>query len=222
MRLLIVGATGGSGRAAVAAALEAGHAVTAFSRRASEIASRCPRLRKLDGDVLDPDALARAVHGQDAVIVTLGITEHPVRVRLRGSRGTPLDVRSRGIASVVAAMQQHGVRRLVVQSSYGVGETRQCVGLQERLVFALLLKPHIDDHERQEAIVRASGLDWTIVQPVNLTDDTVLSLPFASTEAETRGMKVARSSVGRYLVHAVEDDTTIGRSVALSGRAAAR
>jgi hypothetical protein len=64
-----------------------------------------------------PEDVGRAVRGQDAVVVTLGISEHPLRVRLLGSAGTPLDVRSRGTAAVVAAMRTHGVRRLVVQSS---------------------------------------------------------------------------------------------------------
>ena len=83
---------------------------------------------------------------------------------------TPQEVRSRGTAAVVAAMTERGVRRLVVQSSYGVGESRDRLSLSSRLVFALLLRPQIADHERQERIVRDSGLTWSIVQPVYLTD----------------------------------------------------
>jgi uncharacterized protein YbjT (DUF2867 family) len=97
MKVLVVGATGGSGRAAVGELLRRGHDVTAFSRHASSlVAGTGGRVRAIDGDATDPADVDRAVDGQDAVIVTLGISENPLRVRLRGAAGTPMDVRSRG------------------------------------------------------------------------------------------------------------------------------
>jgi uncharacterized protein YbjT (DUF2867 family) len=147
--------------------------------------------------------------------VTLGIAESPMRVRLRGPAGTPLDVRSRGTAAVVAAMREHGVRRLVVQSSYGVGETRDRLPLSSRLVFALLLKPQIADHEVQEDVVRRSGLDWTLVQPVYLTDGDE---PAArSTDGSVEGMKVSRRAVGEVLGRLATGADDVGRCVSVSG-----
>lgn len=217
MNVLIVGATGGSGRAATAAALAAGHRVTAFSRRASALLAEHPRVVAIDGDVMDPGQVAAAVEGQDAVIVTLGISENALRVRLLGSRSTPMDVRSAGTRNVISAMQSHGVRRLLVQTSYGVGPTRDRLPLVERIVFTLLLRPQIADTAVQEREVRGSALDWTIVQPVNLAGHDVGSLPHASLDGNVRGMKVARRSVGRFLVAALRDDRLTRRSVALSG-----
>ena len=80
-------------------------------------------------------------------------------------------MRSRGTAAVVAAARRAGIRRVVVQSSYGVGETRSLLGLVDRVFFALLIKPQIIDSEIQEGVLRGSDLDWTIVQPVHLSDD---------------------------------------------------
>jgi nucleoside-diphosphate-sugar epimerase len=120
-----VGASGGTGRAAVARLMAEGHTVTAFSRSASRLANEIDGLAAVDGDVTDPSAVERAVAGQDVVIVTLGIAENPLRVRLLGPARTPRDVRSRGTRNVIAAMRRHGVTRLVVQSSYGVGEARR-------------------------------------------------------------------------------------------------
>jgi uncharacterized protein YbjT (DUF2867 family) len=217
MRVLVLGATGGSGRAAVEQLLAAGHEVTAFARRAEAFAPGAPRLHVFVGDVMKAPDVEQAVQGQDAVVVALGIRENPVRVRLLGSAHTPLDVRSAGTRHAIAAMRKHGVRRLVVQTSYGVGETRHLLRPLDALFFQLLLKPQIADTERQEREVRESGLDWVIAQPVHLTDEPVDAPPAVSTEGEVARNKVSRRSVGRFLAQAAASPTFLGRSVALSG-----
>ena len=92
---------------------------------------------------------------------------------------------------MIAAMRKHGVRRLVVQSSYGVGETRRSLRWVERMFFSLLLKPQIADTEVQELEVRESGVDWVLAQPVHLTDDESEEMPFASTDGQVREWKIA-------------------------------
>ena len=216
MKVLVVGATGGSGRAAVDELLLRGHEVTAFSRRAATLGAVPGRLRAVNGDATDPAAVDRVVRGQEAVIVTLGISENALRVRLLGTSGTPMDVRSRGTRNVITAMRQHGVGKLVVQTSFGVGATRDKLAAPYRLLFWLVLRPQIADTEQQERAVRASGLDWVIAQPVSLTDDSHQGLPFASPAGELRGMKVSRGCVGRFLVQAAEGSEYVGASVALS------
>ena len=215
MKILVVGATGGSGRAAVAELVRRGPEVTALSRHGSALTG--PGVRGVDGDATDAPTLDALVPGHDAVVVTLGISESAVRVRLRGSRGTPMDVRSRGTRTVVAAMRRHGVRRLVVQTSYGVGPTRAMLPFVTRAIFALLLAPQIADTERQASALHASGLDWVEVQPVNLVDDEIAAPAFASATGERRSEKVARGQVGRFLADAVESDAYVRRTVALSG-----
>ncbi len=215
MRVLVVGATGGSGRAAVEALAARGHEVTAFARRAVAVLGDRPGVRAVDGDATVPADVAAAVAGTDAVVVTLGISEHPLRVRLLGSAGTAMDVRSRGTTAVVAAMREHGVRRLVVQSSYGVGETRKRLRLADRLVFGLLLRPQIADHERQEAVVAGSGLDWSLVQPVYLTDGDEAAA--VSPTGDTEGMKVSRRALGGVLADLAEDRDGGRRVVTVSG-----
>ena len=120
-RILVVGATGGTGRATIQELVQLGHRVTAFSRNADALAEASELVTAFNGDATNPDDVDQAVRGHDAVIVTLGIAENPFRVRLFGTARTPIDVRSAGTRNVIAAMQKHGVRRLVVQSSYGVG-----------------------------------------------------------------------------------------------------
>lgn len=222
MKVLVIGATGGSGRAAVNHLLSAGHTVTVFSRRAQPTAidAASERLCSFVGDAMDAAAVERAVQGQDAVIVALGISENALRVRLLGPARTPLDVRSAGTRNVIAAMRKHGVRRLVVQTTFGVGETRDKLDLINKLFFTLLLKPQIADTEVQNEEVSASGLDWVIAQPVHLTDGAEDDLPFISTKGETAKMKVSRNSVARFLADAVASPTFVRKTVALSGAVA--
>lgn len=216
MKVLVVGATGGSGRATVEELLARGHEVTAFSRHAGQLQPLAGRVKLVSGDAMNPVDVERAVAGKDAVIVTLGISESALRVRLFGGTNTPINVRSAGTRNVIAAMRKHGVRKLVVQTSFGVGATRDKLPFIYRLMFQLLLKPQIADTEQQEREVRASGLDWVIAQPVNLTDGVEREDPFASPDGEVRGMKVSRKRVGRFLVDAVQGAMYVGKSVALS------
>lgn len=215
-KVLVVGATGGSGRAAVESLLEAGHTVTAFARDTSTFAPH-PRLAAISGDVLNAEDLDRAVRGHDAVIVTLGIRDNALRVRLFGRANTALDVRSRGTKHVIAAMKTHGVRKLIVQTSFGVGETKTKLPFVYRLLFALLLKPQIADTELQERAVRESGLDWILAQPVSLTDELERGAAFASSSGETRKMKISRRSVGAFLAEATARQDYLSRTIALSG-----
>lgn len=215
-RVLVVGATGGSGRATIDALLEAGHEVTAFSRRTESLEAR-PGLRRISGDATKQADVDAAVQGQDAVVITLGISENPLRVRLLGSRGTPMDVRSTGTRRVIEAMKRHGVKRLVVLSSYGAGATRRGLRLRDRVLFRLLIQPQMQDTEAQEQLVQASDREWVIAQPVYLTDTDTREQPFLSHDGATRAWKVSRRQVGAFLADAVRVPEHVGRNVAVSG-----
>ena len=215
MKVLVIGATGGSGRAAVDELATRGHTVTALVRR-PEVSPQFPDgVRIVVGDATRQADVDRAVCGQQAVVVALGIRENPLSVRLRGSVGTPLNVRSVGTARAIEAMRRCGVDKLVVQTSFGVGDTRGRLPLKWRLIFTLLLKPQIADTELQERYVRTSGLTWVLAQPVALTDGDARA-PFTSTGGEVRSMAVGRRSVAKFLADAVEAATYDRRVVSVS------
>lgn len=216
MRILVVGATGGSGRAVVDTLVERGHSVTAFVRRAPSTPPFPSGVHVVVGDATEAADVDLAVRGQEAVVVTLGIRENPVRVRVFGSAGTPLNVRSAGTRCVMEAMRRAGVRKLVVQTSYGVGDSRARLSLKWRAVFALLLKPQIADTERQEEVVRASDLDWVVAQPVALTDTAESCIPFASVTGIVRSMSISRRQVATFLADATETRAYDRHVVALS------
>lgn len=160
-RILIVGATGGTGRHLVAQALERGLKVTVLVRRPAKPGLEHPNLTVLQGDVLDYDSVEAAVRGQDAVVSALG-HKHFFR---------PTRILSDGTRNIVAAMKAHGVRRLVVETSMGIGDSAGRLGLYYTLFTIPVILPfYFWDKTRQERIMAESGLDWTIVRPGVLTN----------------------------------------------------
>ena len=209
MKVLVVGASRGTGAALVTELVERGHLVTAYSRSVG--AGGSDGVRRVAGDVLDVDALGKAMIGQDAVAVTLGIPENPFKVRLTRRASAPLDIRSAGTRAVVEAMREHGVGRLVVQSTFGIGDTYQQLPLALKAFFTLGIRPQVDDHERQERLVRESGLAWTIVRPTVLHDEPTAEPAYVSTDHHAPTMKVSRRQVAQVEADALERDELAGQ-----------
>jgi nucleoside-diphosphate-sugar epimerase len=227
MDVLVVGATRGTGLAVTKRLVAEGHTVTAFGRTARSVfgpdggalaeIDGPGTLRTVDGDVLDRDAVHKAVSGQDAVIVTLGISDNPIKVQWLRRATTAMDVRSLGTAVVMDSMRLNGVRRLLVQTTYGLGDQRKNLSFSWKLTFRLVLAPQIRDSERQEHAVRTSGLDWTLIHPVSLHDDEELTGPArVTTDGAISTFKVARAQVARATVDALGDPATIGATLSVS------
>ena len=209
--IAVVGATGRTGSAVISALARTGDDVVAVSRTAPTEASVAHR----PTDVLDHRAVSRALTGVDAVVVALGISENPLSVRLRGARRTSSQVRSAGTRHVIRAMEEQGVRRLVVLSSYGVGDSSAGLSLQMKLIIGGLLRPQFRDHELQEEVVRASALDWTIARPVNLLDEDRGPL-YSDPHMRTVSMSVGRQQVANRLADWATTSAAVGETVALS------
>ncbi|MGI8818629.1 MAG: NAD(P)-dependent oxidoreductase [Gemmatimonadales bacterium] len=160
MKLLIVGATGGTGQQLVSQALDRGHQVTALVRRLPRAESR-PGLTRAVGDVLDPGSLDSAMLGQQAVLSALG------HKRWLG----PTHILSEGTRNLIAAMSRHGVQRFVCETALGISDSWWQMGLYYTLFVRPMILPfYFGDKVRQEAVVRASDLEWTIVRPGVLTN----------------------------------------------------
>lgn len=202
MRLTIIGGSHGTGALLAAAARDAGHVVTAVSRSGSAPEG----VRPIAGSASDPDVARAAVDGADAVVVTVGGARDRTRQR------TEVTV------AVIEAMRQAGVRRLVVQSSLGAGDSkRQLPALLRPVVLAALAKP-LKDHNGQEAAVTASGLDWTIVRPSGLSTrpPTGVWRALASTAPGTLGGSISRADLAAFLLATLGDDATIGAAIGIS------
>jgi uncharacterized protein YbjT (DUF2867 family) len=160
-RILIIGATGGTGRQLVTQALGRGYAVTALVRDPSRLQVDHPKLRVIQGDVLDAGSVDEAVRGHDAVLSALGHKRF----------FSPTRILSEGTRNVLRAMETHGVRRLVCETSLGLGDSAGRMGLYYTFfVIPLILPFYFWDKTRQERLIAESGAEWVVVRPGVLTD----------------------------------------------------
>lgn len=161
MRILIIGATGGTGRQLIAQALETGHQVTALVRDPSKLDIHHERLTVVKGNVLDYHSMATAVKGRQAVISALGHKRWII----------PSNILSTGTKNVIRAMEEQGVRRFICETSLGVGDSRGRLGLYYTLfTIPVILFFYFRDKGLQERYIKESSLDWVIVRPGQLTN----------------------------------------------------
>lgn len=191
------------------AALGRGHEVTAFARNPDKLVLDHPKLTRLKGDFHVRESVDSAVRGQDAVIVTAS--------SLKGLRANP-NYFSQGTGYAIDAMKTHGVRRLIVLSALGAGDSRKIAGfILDKLVIPWLLKVPFEDHDRQEKLARESDLDWVIVRPTRLTAGPARKRYVAKATLERVPLSISRADVGDVLVAAAESDTWVRKAVQLGG-----
>lgn len=201
MNLLVLGATGGTGRLVVEQALAAGHSVTALVRSPEKLATSQPNLRVVTGSATDPQSVAGALEGADAVISTLG-----------GGGSVIAD----STTAIVAAARQTGVRRVVVLSSWLVQRDRMSPVL--RLATGIAMKGLIKDKSAGEQLLRQSDLDWTIVYASVLGDGPATgSTVLPESAGWSLSQRISRVDVAACLIQAATSPQPSGRSVRIAG-----
>ncbi|MGD2083391.1 MAG: SDR family oxidoreductase [Chromatiales bacterium] len=206
MKLLIFGSTGSIGRQLVGQALEQGHEVTAFARDPAKLDIRHAHLSVVQGDAMERTSVDRAVQGQDAVLCSLGA----------GAKG---GVRAGGTKTIIRAMENAGVRRFVCQSTLGVGDSWNNLSFFWKYVmFKGLLRQAYADHVAQEAYVKQSDLDWTIVRPAAFTDGSRTGEyrhGFPGTDRSTK-LEISRADVADFMLRQLTDDRYLHGTPGLS------
>jgi putative NADH-flavin reductase len=204
MKVAVFGATGGTGRQIVEQALSQGHEVVALVRDPAKLLLQHDHLALVVGDVIDRDAVDRTVAGADAVFVSLGNTAN-----------NPDMVVSQGTAVIVAAMNAAGVKRLIVVSSLGVGDSKEQVPLFFKAIIATALRNAFQDKEAQEKLVMASELDWTIIRPGSLTDGPATGAYRAGMDRSIGG-QIARSDVAAFALTQLTGDDYLRKTPAIA------
>jgi putative NADH-flavin reductase len=206
MRIAVFGASGGTGREVVKQALAAGHQVTALARNPASLDSADPGLTVVAGNVLDIEAVQQALAGADAAVVSLGSTAN-----------NPDNIVSQGTQVVLDAIGQlGGPRRIVVVSSIGVGESKDQVPFAFKMLMKTVLRKAIEDKERQEALVKASGLDWIIVRPGGLTDGPATGNYKSGLDPKISAGQVSRADVAAFVLQQLTDDTYLRQTPAIT------
>jgi len=208
-RVLIVGATGGTGRELVLQALERGYEVTALVRDPTRLSTEHPGLKVLRGDVLDPVSVGTAMRGQEAVLCALGHRRYFY----------PTRILSEGTANIIRAMDAHGARRLVCETSLGLGDSAGRLGLWYTLfVTPAILPLYFWDKTRQERAIAASRVEWVIVRPGALTNGAK-----RGRVKQGRGVgnflwtvRISRADVASFMLDQLESDAHLRTAAGVS------
>lgn len=198
-RVLVIGATGGTGRQLLTQALERGYEVTAFVRNPMKLSRTHPRLKIMQGDVMDFGSVEAAVRGQDAVVSALGHRRlfYPTRVQSEGTR------------NVLRAMKTHGVGRLVCETSLGLGNSVGRMGLLSTcFVLPVILPIYFWDKTRQEQIIAASDREWVIVRPGILTNGAKRGVYRHGFDAGSYlwSARISRADVADFMLNQLTND----------------
>jgi len=208
MKLVIFGATGTVGRQVVQQALAQGYTVTAFARNPAKLDFQHSQLSFIQGDVMDSEAVELAISGQDAVVCVLGSGK-----KLTGT------IRSDGTQQIIQAMEKVGVRRLICQSTLGAGDSWGNLDFYWKyIMFGFILRKVFADHERQEALVRNSKLDWTIVRPGAFIDGPRTGKYRHSFPGTDRNitLKISRADVAEFILKQLSDQSSFYQTPSLS------
>ncbi len=159
MNLLIIGGTGRTGKELIKQALERNHEVTALVRTPKKLRTQHPNLTITKGNILDPTTFKDCFQNKDAVLSCLGHKRFFVKT----------SILSKGTKNIIEAMEINGIKRFICITSLGVNDSRFKLGIYYTLfTIPFILWYYFKDKEKQEKLIKASSLDWTIVRPAQL------------------------------------------------------
>jgi putative NADH-flavin reductase len=211
MKLLIIGATGGTGRELVKQGLELGHKVTVLVRNPQKVTTTHPNLLIRKGNVLNPGDVQQAVDDQEVVISSLGHKRFFIKT----------NILSEGTKNIIAAMDKQNVKRFICITTLGINDSRFQLGLYYSLfTIPIILYFYFRDKARQEKLIIKSNLAWTIVRPGQLTNSKL-----------TREYKVgknvgnyfitktiSRANVAHFILSQISDKTFFNKTVGIVNR----
>lgn len=185
MKLLVLGATGQTGREIVTQGLARGYEIRALVRTPTKLAVSDPRLEIIEGSPLDATILDRCVPGTNAVLSTLGHTDLKESLFVTEAAG-----------ALMAQMGRHGVRRLIIISSTLVAPGGSFLTRIPRLI----TRHAINDSARMEDVVRPTELAWTIVRLVRLTSKAASPYRIFEDEPPSVGASISRKTVAACML----------------------
>jgi len=207
-KILVFGATGALGRQIVRQGLAAGANVTAFVRDPRKLTLTHENLRLVAGDATyDRETVAAAIRGQDAVISALG---NSTLLRTEG-------LMQRCLLAIRLGMQKTNVKRLIVTSAFGVGESVHDAPVLMRVLYRLLMKQVFEDKAASEDQIRRTDLDWTLVYPVMLTNGPRTESYRVGEKMALNGFAtISRADVADFILKQLADTSFVRKAAVLT------
>ncbi|HMU43938.1 MAG TPA: SDR family oxidoreductase [Ignavibacteriaceae bacterium] len=211
MKLLIIGATGGTGRELVKQALELGHKITILVRNSEKVLTVHPSLQVINGNVLNIKEVEQAVSGQDAVISSLGHKRFFIKT----------NILSEGTKNIIASMEKQNVKRFICITTLGINDSRFRLGLYYTLfTIPIILFFYFRDKSKQEKLIMNSKLDWTIVRPGQLTNSKLTGEYQVGNNVGNYFITktISRANVAHFILSQLCDKTFFHKKVGIVNR----
>lgn len=210
MNILVLGATGRTGKIFAKLATNHNYQVTAIVREKNR--GTLPKVKYIEGSPTDGKLLSDALRGIDTVVVSLNInrtSDNPFSKVI-----SPLTLISDSVKALIPAMENNGVKRIVTISASGVGDSWKHMILIVRLLirYSNIMRAY-EDHDRQEQLIKKSNLDWTIVRPVMLNDKE--SDKYTATLGKPKGGSISRAGLAKFVLDALEEEKYVKDIVTL-------
>lgn len=208
MKILIIGATRGIGKALLETALEDNFDVTVLARKPEKITRSHSRLRVVKGDVLEPETIDTAAEGQDAICSCIGV---PITFK-------PVDLFSRAAQNIITCVKQNPGQKYVAVTGIGAGDSKGHGGFLYDIIFKpLLLKSIYDDKDREEELIKGSGVDWLIVRPAGLTNGKRTGKYHVYNDLTgVTSKRISRFDVADFILKQLRNPTQFGKTPLLT------
>ena len=208
MKLTVFGATGGTGQELVKQALAAGHEVTVYARNPAKLGITHDRLKVVQGTMDEPGKIGQAVAGAEAVLSALGPTSN-----------TPARPLTQGMQHLIAAMQQHHVKRLIAATGAGVADPNdkpQLIGRLFGLALRLFAKHVLADSQGMVAAIRGSNLDWTLTRAPRLHDKPGSGQIKVGYAGQGPGTQLSRADFAHFMLEQLHSDQWLRKAPMVS------
>ena len=206
-KVIVFGATGGTGQELVTQALKENYEVTAFVRSPQKLKTAHKNLQVITGDVLNYNDVLNAIENQDVIFCNLGMPA--------SDKST---LRTSGTTNILKAMEAKKIKRFICQTSLGFGDSKEVLPWHMKyIIVPFILKNAFKDHEMQESVIEKSNTEWTIVRPGNMTNGKITKFyKYGFESSEKIKLKISRADVANFMLNQIDNIQYLRRKVGIS------
>ena len=216
-KILILGATGRTARYAIPLALAKGYEVVALVRNPAKIDVRSDRLTVVTGLPTQINDIRKAMQGCDAVLSFLSPLTRGEAISIR--KIDRPHILERSIANAIQVMQEYSIKRIMVLSTIGAGDSWKYTPWYVKLLARLTnFKVIFEDHNAQERLVEASGTDWTIARAAGLNEKETTGKLIVTYDHTPKPFRMSRKLLAEFFIDNLYTGTYFHKAPILSER----
>jgi putative NADH-flavin reductase len=216
MKILLLGATGRTGKKIIEEAIKRGHKISAIARNPEKLKDY--NIEIIQGTPYNYETVEKAITGCGAVINTLNVSRKSDN--LWAPLAAPKDMISKSASNAIMAMEKIGIKRFVALGAIGAGRSwKTSPAILKFMISISNLRFAFRDHGKQEEILENSTMDYTVCRAPMLSDKINETGAVATKENEKPSSTVlCRNSAAEFFIRIIENKEYIREIVSLSNK----